>query len=345
MRHRALLQRAGIAPCARGKLTPALEQATGGSWRVLFVDDGSTDATAAVHLGVECPEPRFGGLRLSRNFGHQPAVATALKFASGQSIGIIDCDLQDPPEVLIELFTKVRDGECDVCSGQRAERDEVPGWLRFCYKGFYRLMAAMAEHPFMPDAGDFCVFNRRVHLGPSPSAGNHAGPTRSALVGRLPPTTLSYRRPPRHGGSSKYNFCRLDPARDRQCGQLYHPAASPGEWLGFFMILLIGLAMVFFLVNRFVRRSPRSGIASEKTPGTTTLVMYFSIITAAIFVCLGILGEYLVVVIREVKRRPTALVAEITTGVSRLSRGREPESPVPRLTASGRSPVLSPDSN
>jgi polyisoprenyl-phosphate glycosyltransferase len=305
-------------PALVDNLTPALEQATGGSWRVLFVDDGSTDDTPRFIWELNARDPRFGGVRLSRNFGHQPAVATALRFASGQSVGIIDCDLQDPPEVLIELFTKVRDGQCDVCSGQRAERDEVPGWLQFCYKGFYRLMAAMAEHPFMLDAGDFCVFNRRVHLAllSLPEIMQVQRGLRSWVGFRQ--ASLSYRRPPRHGGSSKYNFSRLVRlALDNVVNFTTLPLRL-ASWLGFFMIILIGLAMAFFLVNRFVPSFAPFGYRVGENPGTTTLVMYFSIITAAIFVCLGILGEYVAVLIREVKRRPTALVAEVTPGVSRL---------------------------
>ena len=252
-------------PALVDNLTPALEQATGGSWRVLFVDDGSTDDTPQFIWELNAREPRFGGVRLSRNFGHQPAVATALRFASGQSVGIIDCDLQDPPEVLIELFTKVRDGQCDVCSGQRVERDEVPGWLHFCYKGFYRLMAAMAEHPFMLDAGDFCVFNRRVHLAllSLPEIMQVQRGLRSWVGFRQ--ASLSYRRPPRHGGSSKYNFSRLVRlALDNVVNFTTLPLRL-ASWLGFFMIILIGLAMVFFWSIDSCRRSPRSGIASGKT--------------------------------------------------------------------------------
>src|SRR3569623_135922 len=80
------------------KLVPPLEAATGGSWRILFVDDGSKDKTASLIWDLHKKDPRFRGARLSRNFGHQPAGWTGITHAEGECIGVIDCDLQDPPE-------------------------------------------------------------------------------------------------------------------------------------------------------------------------------------------------------------------------------------------------------
>src|SRR3954465_7862705 len=85
------------------KLAPVLETATGGSWTILFVDDGSLDGTARIIWELNAKNPRYRGLRLSRNFGHQPAVWTGVRHARGRCIGVIDCDLQDPPEVLVQL--------------------------------------------------------------------------------------------------------------------------------------------------------------------------------------------------------------------------------------------------
>ncbi len=109
------------------KLTPMLEAETSGSWRMLFVDDGSRDATARLIWELHEKDARYTGIRLSRNFGHQPAVWTGIQNAEGECIGVIDCDLQDPPEVLMQLHRKVLQGGCDVCAGVRGKRKRCRG--------------------------------------------------------------------------------------------------------------------------------------------------------------------------------------------------------------------------
>src|SRR5215510_4071021 len=95
-------------------ITPVLEQATGGEWAILCVDDGSGDASFATIEDWHRRDRRICGIRLSRNFGHQAALSVGLAYAHGQYVGIMDCDMQDPIEVLIELYrTCVRD-ELDV---------------------------------------------------------------------------------------------------------------------------------------------------------------------------------------------------------------------------------------
>ncbi len=306
----------GSLPLLMAELAPALEKATGGSWHVLFVDDGSSDRTAEQIWQLHWADPsHVGGVRLSRNFGHQPAVATALKFARAECIGIIDCDLQDPVAVLLELFDEVRSGRCDVCIGQRGERQEVPAWLRAAYKAFYRLMAAMAEHPFTLDAGDFCVINARVHaaLLALPEIMQVQRGLRSWVGFRQ--KVVPYARPPRRAGRSKYNVPRLMRLAVDNVINFTTVPLRLATFLGLAMIVLIAVAMVFFLINRFVPSFAPFGYRIAENAGTTTIVVYGSLLAAAMFVCLGIVGEYLAVVIREVKRRPVALVAETTAGL------------------------------
>ncbi len=294
------------------RLIPVLEGATGGDWRVLFVDDGSRDRTGELIWRLNASDARFMGLRLTRNFGHQPAVATALRFASGRAIGIIDCDLQDPPEVLIQLFREVESGSCDVCVGQRGRREEAPQWLRAAYKLFYRGMAAISEHDFTLDAGDFCVFNERVHraLKALPETMKVQRGLRSWVGFRQ--KTVQYQRPPRLHGSSKYNLRRLVRLALDNVVNFSTMPLRLGTWIGVSMIAFVGLAGVFFLLNRFIPWFRPFGYYVGEHAGTTTLVMLVSLLAAAGFVCLGIIGEYLALVVREVKARPMALVLETT---------------------------------
>src|SRR5262245_15466193 len=93
-----------MLPTLFDAITPALEQATGGQWALLCVDDGSRDATFATIEAWHRRDARICGLRLSRNFGHQAALSVGLTYARGQYIGIMDCDMQDPIDVLIRLY-------------------------------------------------------------------------------------------------------------------------------------------------------------------------------------------------------------------------------------------------
>ena len=300
-------------PVLVGKLTPALEEATAGSWRILFVDDGSRDATARMIWDLHAKDKRYQGIRLSRNFGHQPAVWTGIQNARAEHIGVIDCDLQDPPEVLVELYKKVSQEGFDVCAGVRGKREESPWWLRVAYKTFYRTMGAMAEHDYTLDSGDFCVFNARVHealcsLGEGTPV--HRG--LRSWVG-FKQTTVSYQRPPRMHGQSKYNLRRLSILAINNLVNFSTAPLRFATWVGIAMGLLTMTAAVFFLLNRFFPAFSIFGYHVGANAGTATLVLYLSFIASAGFFCLGIMGEYLAVIIKEVKHRPVTVIAEKTS--------------------------------
>ena len=294
------------------KLTPVLEEATLGDWQILFVDDGSKDATARLIWELHAKDARFNGIRLSRNFGHQPAVWTGIQNARAACIGVIDCDLQDPPEVLIQLYQKVAKEGFDICAGVRGKREESPWWLRAAYLVFYRLMRFMAEHDYTLDSGDFCVFNAQVHTALCRL--NEATPVHRGLrswVG-FKQTTVTYQRPPRQHGVSKYNLARLAVLAVNNLVNFSTAPLRFATWVGLTMGFLTLVAAGLFLINRLFPAFSILGYHVGANAGTATLVLYLSFIASALFFCLGIMGEYLAVIIKEVKRRPVALVAEKT---------------------------------
>jgi dolichol-phosphate mannosyltransferase len=294
------------------KLAPALEAATGGSWSILFVDDGSSDQTARLIWDLHAGDARFRGIRLSRNFGHQPAVATGVRHARGEVIGIVDCDLQDPPDVLVAMYRKVAEEGFDVCSGVRGKREDTPAWLRFCYRAFYRLMGWLSEHPFTLDSGDFCVFNTRAHqtlLGLAESTPVLRG--LRSWVG-FKQTALVYQRPPRQRGQSKYNLLRLATLALNNIVNFSTAPLRLATLVGLCMGMLTLAAAAAFTVNRFVPAFRPFGYDINANAGTATIVLYLSFIASALFFCLGIIGEYLGVIIKEVKKRPVAVVMETT---------------------------------
>ncbi len=288
-------------------LVPAVERGTGGSWEIVLVDDGSTDRTFELSQQAHAREARIKVIRLSRNFGHQAAVTAGLAFVSGAHVGVMDADLQDPIEVLMELFHKVRDEDLDVCVGVRRSR-EGPLWLRLAYRFFYYTIGRFSKPSWPRDAGDFSVFNHRVHsvLLALPERARTLRGLRAWVGFRH--GRVEFDRPARAHGHSKYNLIRLVGLALGSFvafSSLPLRLASVAGIVMSFATLMIGLV---FLLNRVFPEVTVLGYWVGANPGVTTIVLYLSLIASMLFFCLGIIGEYVLVVLRESQGRPTAVV-------------------------------------
>jgi len=144
-------------PELRTRLTAALGDH---EFECILVDDGSTDATAAMVRDFAREDPRFKLVSLSRNFGHQAAIVAGLTFARGACVAVMDGDLQDPPELIPDMVRVWRKG-AEVVYGLRTARRE--GWFtRATAAIFYRIQSRLTKTPMSLDAGDFAVMDRRV---------------------------------------------------------------------------------------------------------------------------------------------------------------------------------------
>ena len=143
-----------------GELARCLGASQNFDFEFVFVDDGSSDGTAAILRDIRKRDPRVKLIRFSRNFGHQAAVSAGIDHAFGDAVAIMDADLQDPPEVLLAMLEKWREG-FEVVYGVRRKRKESI-FKRFCYRAFYRIWQWMADIHVPLDSGDFCVMDRQV---------------------------------------------------------------------------------------------------------------------------------------------------------------------------------------
>ncbi len=175
---------------------------------VLYVDDGSRDATWAVIERLVRTDARVAGLKLARNFGKEAALTAGLDQADADVVVVIDADLQDPPELIPDFLAKWHEGY-DVVYGQRLARDGETWFKRATAAAFYRVMGRLSTTPIPPDTGDFRLLSRR--------AVDALGGLRErqrfmkgifAWIG-FPQVALPYRRDPRHAGSSKFNYWKL----------------------------------------------------------------------------------------------------------------------------------------
>jgi polyisoprenyl-phosphate glycosyltransferase len=296
------------------RVIPALDAETSGRWRLLCVDDGSRDRTFDLIAQQHVLDRRVEGIRLSRNFGHQPAVSVGLAFARGEYVGVIDADLQDPIDVLIELYRKALRENLDVCYGVRGRR-EAPIFLRFAYSLFYRVIDVLADHDWPRDTGDFCVMSARCHRV-LVSLPEHSRMMRGlrAWVG-FRQAGLRYDRPARLHGQTKYNLRRLCALALQGMVAFSSIPLRIASLIGAVMAVLSMLFAALIVVNRLVPRFSVLGYWVGANRGLATLLVFVAFITSMMFLCLGIVGEYLIVMFRELKRRPTAIVGEVLGSV------------------------------
>ncbi|MCU1468392.1 MAG: hypothetical protein JWM72_4320 [Actinomycetia bacterium] len=275
--------------------------ALGGECEAVLVDDGSTDGSFELMQEIHARDPRIKAIRLSRNFGHQLAITAGLEHARGRAVIIMDADLQDPPEIALELAEKWREGY-DVVYAVREARDGESRIKRQTAKWFYRLMGRLGEVDIPPDAGDFRLVDRRA-LDSVLSMPEHHRYLRGlfAWVG-YDQTGVHYHRAARHAGTTKFPLRKmLGFAADGILSFSMAPlriALSLGFLVSFASILLGVLAVVLKLTGLYA------------APGWASLVVGISLLGGIQLVVLGVIGEYVARIHEEVKRRPLFLVRD-----------------------------------
>ncbi|WP_413203309.1 glycosyltransferase family 2 protein [Rhodospirillum sp. A1_3_36] len=274
---------------------------------VVYVDDGSRDGTRAILRELAQSDSRVRYIGLSRNFGHQPAVSAGLEVASGDVVAVIDADLQDPPEVILEMLDLWRQGN-DVIYGVRTARKE--GFFkRFAYNVFYRVWKYAADISVPLDAGDFCLMDRQVVdvLRNLPENGRFIRGLRAWVGFRQ--VGLRYQRHARFAGETKYPFLKLvklgsDGIFNFSLLPLKLISVSGG------VIFLSSLLAIVVLALARLANINVMGHALDEVPGYTSIVLLLLLLSGLNMLFLGVIGEYLGRLYTETKRRPTFVIAE-----------------------------------
>ncbi len=270
------------------------------SYEIVFVNDGSRDATAALIDDLRELDPHLAVVDLSRNFGHQAAVSAGVDHARGQAVMVLDGDLQDPPEVIPQFVERWREGY-HVVYAVRRHRKEGP-LKRLGYHGFYRILNAISDLEIPLDSGDFCLMDRQVVdvLKQLPETMRFVRGLRSFAGFRQ--VGLAYEREARQAGQAKYTFRSLAGlAVDGLISFSSYPLRAV-TYLGFGTIG-IAIALLFWVLwDAFYKRSAPQGWAS-----TVVVVLFMGSIQ---LISLGIIGEYIRLIFLEAKRRPTYIVGE-----------------------------------
>ena len=275
---------------------------------LVYVNDGSRDRSAMLLGEIAEQDPRVCVVSFARNFGHQAAVTAGLRHAAGDAVAILDADLQDPPEVILEMLAKWREGYSVVYGIRRNRKESL--LKRFCYDRFYRLQAAMSDFEIPRDSGDFCLLDRRVVevINALPEKNRFVRGLRAWCGGRQ--FGLAYDRAARAAGRSKYSPRQL--IRFALDG-IFNFSTFPLRlifWMGrgFSVLALAGL--VFFLAMR-ITGFVFFGHRAAEVPGFTTVVLAIFLLSGVQLLSVGVLGEYLGRMYVEIKSRPVYLAEQV----------------------------------
>ena len=269
--------------------------------RYIFVDDGSSDHTWRVISDAAKHNPRISGIRLSRNFGHQAAILAGLAQASeSEAVIIMDGDLQDPPEMIPELWGQFQKGH-DVVYAIRKSR-ECSLVLGICYKLYYRLLNYLASVEIPMDAGDFCLVSNRVAqlLVKMPERQKFVRGLR-AWVG-FSQVAIEYNRPERLAGSSKYSFKKLFLLASSGILSFSAFPLRLAGLIGFFAVILSTLFSLYCVLVKLIYNTSPTGF--------TAIMLGMVFLSGIQLLVLGIIGEYLGRVYEEQKQRPAYIDRE-----------------------------------
>ena len=270
--------------------------------QVLLIDDGSSDDSWRMILEKSNSDPRFTGIRLSRNFGHQSALSCGYEYASGDAVVSIDADLQDPPEVIPDLIRKWEDGDQVVLAVRRKREGESKTKL-WTARLFYRLMSWISETDAPEESGDFRLLDRAVvdALRKLPESHRYV----RGLVGWVGfrRGILEYDRFPRRAGITKYSVLKMIRlALDAIISFSFMPLRV--AYLAAFFLMI---PFLFYLVYNFALYV---FFDTKMVPGWSSLILAVILFGSFNLLMLGILGEYVGRIYTEVKRRPIFLVKE-----------------------------------
>jgi polyisoprenyl-phosphate glycosyltransferase len=270
-------------------------------WELVLIDDGCTDGSTEKIREFARADKRVRPVIFARNFGHQIAVTAGLDYARGDAVVILDADLQDPPEVILDLIEKWKEGY-EVAYAIRAEREGESWFKTFTASLFYRIIFRITDVKFPLDTGDFRLLDRKVvNVMNSMRERHRFLRGMSAWVG-FKQAGVEYKRAARHAGETKYPFKKmLTLALNAITGFSYFPLQI-ATYFGFFAA---GIAILAIPVVIYMRMT-----GSQAFYGQATTLIAVLFLGGVQLISLGVLGEYIGRLYDEAKGRPLYIVRE-----------------------------------
>ena len=274
---------------------------SGETWELVLVDDGSTDGSMDKIRELAEADKHVRPVIFARNFGHQIAVTAGLDYARGEAVVIIDADLQDPPEVILELAEKWREGY-EVVYAVRAEREGESWFKKFTAAFFYRIISRITDVKIPLDTGDFRLLDRKVVNVMNSMRERHRFLRGMAAWVGFKQIGVEYKRAARHAGVTKYPLRKMMRLALNAVTSFSYFPLQVATYIGF---IAAGIAILAIPVVIYMRMT-----GSQAFFGQATTLISVLFLGGVQLISLGILGEYIGRLYDEAKGRPLYIVRE-----------------------------------
>ncbi len=272
---------------------------TGEPWEFVMVDDGSSDGSTAAILELQKKDAKIVPVIFARNFGHQIAVSAGLDYSQGEAVTIIDADLQDPPEVILDLIEKWKEGY-EVVYATRSSREGESWFKLFTASAFYRLIQRITDVNLPMDTGDFRLLDRKVVEVMGQMREKHRFLRGMSVWVGFRQTGVEYERAERFAGETKYPLKKMFKlANDAITGFSYFPLQL-ATYLGFFITGISFLAVLALIILRLA--------GSQFLIGQAAVLIAVLFLGGVQLISLGMIGEYIGRLYDEAKGRPLYIV-------------------------------------
>ena len=303
-----------MVPIFHKEITAVSEQLPDAVFEMIFVNDGSKDATLAELKRVASLDERVHYLSFSRNFGKEAAMVAGLRHATGNYVAVMDADLQDPPAMLVEMVALIRIGEYDCIGTKRLDRKGEPPIRSFFARQFYQLINRISDTEIVDGARDFRLMTRQmVDAVLEMTEYNRFSKGIFSWVG-FETKYLSYENQERVAGKTTWSFWSLFKYSLDGIVAFSEAPLAIAAFTGFLSFAVAILAALILTV--------RTLVFGNATSGWTSLIVIILGMGGLQLLCLGILGKYLGKTFMETKRRPLYILKE-TDGA--LPTGRKEE--------------------
>jgi len=275
---------------------------TNEDYEIIFVNDGSKDLTKKMAEDICKKDCKIKLVNFSRNFGHQAAITAGMNIAVGKAIIVIDADLQDPPEVILQMIEKWKEGY-EVVYGKRAKREGESFFKKFTAKAFYRVLRSMINIDIPVDTGDFRLIDRKVcdALNSLPEKNRYVRGLVSWVGYKQ--TYVEFVRQERFAGETKYPLKKMMKLALDGITSFSHKPLFAGSYFGGILFFIGIVSALGVLISDLINKVSPINISFMFT---VSLMMF-----GLVFISLGIMGQYIGRMFDESKNRPIYIIDNV----------------------------------
>ncbi len=284
------------------------------NFEIIFVEDGSTDNTLGIIRDMSAKDPRVRYISFSRNFGKEAAMSAGLKYSMGDYVAIMDADLQDPPQLLPQMFKKMEESGCDCVAARRRTRDGEPKIRSFLARSFYKILNSTSDLKFTEGARDYRLMKRRVvdAIMELPEY-NRFLKGIYEWVG-FKTEWVEFDNVERCAGETKWTLFQL-------CVYSLN-ALTSFSTVPLAIAAIMGILFCIFSSAAIILLSVRQLIFHNSAYGWTSMVCIIFFLCGLQLFCLGMIGQYAAKIYMETKKRPQYIISEISERRETTSGGK-----------------------